>query len=878
MPITSGVRVGPYDVLEPLGRGGMGEVFRARDNRLQRDVALKVIHPELAGEEYVARFRREARTLATLSHPHIASLYELDEVDGTSFLVMELVAGPTLADRLASGALPMSEAIRMAAQVAAALEAVHEKGIIHRDLKPANVKLTEDGTVKVLDFGLAKTGAAQRAALSHLATSSFSGTQDGLVVGTAAYMSPEQARGAEVDRRTDVWSFGCVLYEMLTGRAAFARGTFADTLGAVMARDPDWTALPRETPPAVVRILRRCLQRDRARRLRDMGDARIELEDAELARDVSVPAASSEVRPALIAIAGIAGGLLLGALAARAPRGDVPPAASRARFAITVPTTAPLGGLDFPSVAIAPDGSHFVYVGTRGGQTQLFARQMNELELTPLAGTLNAVAPFFSPDGAWIAFFADGQLRKVPASGGTPVTISDAPAGMGGSWSASGLILFAAATGSGISVVPESGGAPRQVTTLDIEKGEFSHRWPEWLPGGRTFLYTVGTAGSWNDAQIVAQTTAGERTLLVSGGTNPRYISTGHLTYAQNGRIMLAPFDVGSLAIRGTPAPLLENVMQSSDGAAQFALSRAGPAVYVEGTLDPGLRRLVSVARDGTATPFAAPPGPYATPRVSPDGQRILLTMETSPSDLWTYEIPTGASRQLTFNAGATSPAWSRDGRRIAFTSTRSGVPNVFVADAPQLNAGERVAPSQHAQIPGSWGEADGVLAYVERRPASARDILLLPFRETRVPIGLLTSAADESAPRISPDGLRMAYVVTDTRGSHVYLRALAGSAAATQVSSEGGTEPVWAPSGRELFYRDGDRMMAVSLDDSGVSRPRILFEGSFARGTIESSNYDVMPDGQRLVMLQRPAQDGSEATLHVVLGWMESLGTASSP
>jgi serine/threonine-protein kinase len=855
----------------------MGEVYRARDTRLDRDVALKVIHPDLVGEGHLGRFRREARTLAALSHPHVAGVYEFDEIDGTAFLVMELVTGPTLADRLASGPLSVKEAMRFGVQVAEALEAVHDKGIIHRDLKPANIKLTAEGTVKVLDFGLAKAGMGPASPHSYLATATFSGTREGLVVGTAAYMSPEQARGSDVDRRTDVWSFGCVLYEMLTGRAAFQAESIADTIGAVMTRDPDWTALPVLTPPAVVRIVRRCLQRDLRQRLRDIGDARLELE--EVANDHGAPAVPLTARHpgALVGVAALAAGLLVGALVTRALWPAAPATTQPARFALTLPSSAPLGGLDFPSVAVAPSGSHFVYVGMRGAQTHLFVRRMDSLEPTPLEGTINAVAPFFSPDGDWIAYFADGKLRKVPVSGGTPVTICDAQVGLGGSWSADGTILFAAATGSGLSQVPESGGVPRRITTLDIDKGEFSHRWPEWLPDGRTFLYTVGTAGSWNEAQIVAQSPNGQRTLLVRGGTNPHYLPTGDLIYAQNGRIMRAPFDVSRLSITGTPVSVLDNVMQSSDGAAQIAISPAGHLVYVTGTLEGGQRRLVSVGRDGTATPFAAPPGPYASPRVSPDGQRLILTMETAPPDLWSYDVPTGSSMQLTFNAGATSPAWSRDGRRVAYSSTRSGVPNMFIVSAQQPAAAERITPSEHTQVAGSWAPEDAAIAFVERRPGTGRDILLLPLRDRGLPRSLITSAVDESAPRISPDGRWIAYVVSSGAAGQVHLRTLADPPRTRQLSINGGAEPVWAPSGRELFYREGDRLMAVSVEAGGAGPPRVLFANAdFVRGTIDSPNYDVMPDGQRFVMVQRPSQAASQATLHVLIGWFDMLRAVS--
>jgi len=854
----------------------MGEVYRAYDSRLHRDVALKLVHPHLVDAEHVERFRREARVLAALGHPNVANVYELGEADGTTFIVMELVPGETLADRLATGPLPTPEAVRIACQVAAALEAAHDKGIVHRDLKPANIKVTGDGVVKVLDFGLAKTTVSKDHTHSDLVTAALA-TRAGVIVGTAAYMSPEQTRGQDVDRRTDVWAFGCVVYEMLTGQRAFAADTPADTIAAVIERDVDWSAIPPDVPPAVERVLRRCLQRDVKQRLRDIGDARIELEEEAAAPDATAVRRERSRIPTVAAAGLLAAGVLIGALATLARRPAPQGAAAPARFVVTLPQTAQFGGLDFPSVAIAPDGSRLAYVASRGGQTQLFVRSMNAIEPVPVIGTTNATGPFFSPDGEWIAFFADGQLKKIAVSGGVPTTLCEAPVGLGGSWSRGDMIVFAAATGSGLSQVPASGGTPQRVTTLDVAQGEFSHRWPEWLPDGETVLYTVGTSGSWSDAQIVAQSlTTGQRSILVRGGTSPHYLPTGTLIYAQNGRVMSVPFDASSLTVAGTPVAVLENVLQSADGAVQLSVSQSGSAVFVGGGSESSQRRLISVARDGARTPFAAPPGPYASPRASPDGRKLLLIMEGSTPDLWVYDITTGASTQLTFEAGATSPVWARDGQRAAFSSARLGVLNLFLTGVGQPGPAERLVASQNQQIAGSWAP-NGTLAYVERHSATGRDIVLLSLPD-RMPRPLLASAADESAPKLSPDGRWLAYVSNETGRNEVYWRVLADSRLTRRISNEGGSEPVWAPDGRELFYREGNRMMAVATDRGSQieARPVALFDGDFARGTIDSSNYDVMLDG-RFVMIQRPAPASEQTTLHVLINWLPQLGATSS-
>jgi eukaryotic-like serine/threonine-protein kinase len=871
--ITSGSRLGSYEIFEPLGRGGMGEVYRGHDTRLRRDVAVKLVHPHLLDPTSVERLQREARALATLGHPNVASVYELGEADGTSFIVMELVSGETLADRLMHGPLPREEIVRIARQIAAALEAAHDKGIVHRDLKPANIKVGSDGVVKVLDFGLAKT-LQSHATNADLPTATLP-TREGTVVGTAPYMSPEQMRGSDIDRRSDVWSFGCVVYEMVTGRRAFNGETSADVIAAVIEGDPDWSAIPSGTPPGVMRLLRRCLRRDASQRLRDMGDARLELE--EMGTGGETPIEPSRRRMSIVAIAALvaaAGVLALAVVwARRAPVAEGAPA----HFVVSIPQDAPLGGLDFPSIAIAPDGTRVAYVGNRGGRTQLFVRPMDVIDPVPIAGTTDAVSPFFSPDGHWIAFFADGQLKKVAVSGGAPITLCPAPVGLGGTWNRDDVIVFAAATGSGLSRIAATGGTPRPLTTLDVTQGEFSHRWPEWLPDGETVVFTVGTSGSWNDAQVAAiSTRTGRRTTLVRGGTSPHFVAPGALLYAQRGRLMSVSFDPGRLTVTGTPSVAIESVLQSSDGAAQFSASSAGHAVFISGGSDANQRRLVSVSRDGASVlPFAAPPGAYVAPRASPDGRKLLVTIESPSPDLWVFDVTLGSTTQITFDSGATSPAVSRDGRRVAFSSTRTGVPNLFVASIDGTGPLERLASSGNAQIPGAWAP-DGTLVYVERRPATGRDILLLTTPDHRSR-SLVESAGDESAPAFSPDGQSLAYVSNETGRSEVYVRARSDSARARRISTDGGTEPVWDRGGRQLYYRNGARMMSVALssgDEPG--RPEMLFERDFARGTNDSPNYDVMPDG-RFVMIERPLQRSGPESLHVLLNWSRNVAAVSA-
>ena len=890
MPLAAGTRVRTYEIVALIGQGGMGEVYRARDTTLRREVALKILPPLFAADpDRRARFRREAHVLATLNHPHIAAIHGLEEADGITAIVLELVEGPTLADRLAAGAFPLEEALNIAVEIADALEAAHERGVVHRDLKPANIKLTADGHVKVLDFGLAKAlGDDTAVEVSASPTLTAMASRLGIIVGTAAYMSPEQAKGKPVDKRADVWAFGCVLYELLTGRRAFKGADVTDVIVSVMTSEPDWTALPASTPPRIAELLQRCLKKDVRGRWRDIGDARIEIEYAlhhrANASGKIEPTASDRVatlRRGVRAAALIVAGALAGALVTGAWKTEPPAStAAPARFVVPLPPDGSLGAVDFPAVAISPDGSLLVFVVMRSGHTQLFVRPMNGTDATPLPGTANATNPIFSPDSRWIAFFADGQFKKVLVSGGAPVSLCEAPVGVGASWGNDNTIVFAGTTGSGLSLVPASGGRPQRVTSLDAQRGEFSHRWPELLPDGKTVLYTVGTVGSWDDAQIVAYSLAtGTRSVLVQGGTNPHYLRSGHLIYARAGTVMAVRFDAATRRVMGTPVRVLDNVMQSFDGAAQISLSPSGTAVYVTGMFAADQRRLVAVDRGGTVTPLAAPLRKYSSPQLSPDGRDLLVTIDGSTPDLWVYDIPAGTLRQLTFEAGATFPVWTPDGQRAVFSSSTGGARNLFWTTVFQPGQAERLASSEQTQLPSSWSPDAGTLAFVERHPTTGRDVWLLPLAGDRRPRPFLDAAFDEGAPRFSPDGRSLAYVSNETGRSEIFLRSRIDPAQRQKVSNAGGAEPVWAHDGRQLFYRNGDKMMAVPiLASAGRSRagiPQELFEGSFVSGTLDAANYDVMPDGQRFLMVQAERQSVTRA-VQVLINWFEVVATAA--
>ena len=876
MRLAPGARLSGYEVISALGEGGMGEVYRAVDTTLHRHVAIKLVHQAFCHHpDSLLRLRREARALASLNHPHIATLYELAEFEGGCGLVMELVDGETLAETLAARRLRLADVLRLGAQVASALEAAHDHGLVHRDLKPANIKITSGGDAKVLDFGLVKSEAepSKATALSTLATA------DGAVMGTACYMSPEQARGAGLDRRTDLWAFGCVLYEMLTGRRAFDGPSSSDVLVSVLEREPDWSALPVETPLPVQRLLRRCLQKDVRRRQRDAGDARLELEDAATLdqrpdpppEHVATPVARrSLIRTAAMLSAGVATGATLMVLFARTPAGPVP---LPVEFSVTLADGERLGTTDLSATAISPDGRLVTYLVGRGSTTQLLLRRLEAMGSAPVPGTTNALSPFFSPDSQWIGFFADGKLKKVPVAGGPPVTICDAGAGFGGSWGTDGTIVFAPEAGSALQRVSADGGTPARVTTLDVARGEFSHRWPEFLPGSAQVLFTVGTVGEWDEAEIVVQSLdTGQRTTLVKGGTHPHYLAGGFLAYTHAGAVWAAPLDLRRLALAGPPARVIDGVAASVDGAAQFAVSPTGASIHLRPSPGTSARRLIMVEGAET-TPLAASAHRYVTPRLSPDGRRVLVGVADDAEHVWAYDLRTSTLTQITFDAANRSPIWTADGVRATFASNRNGALNLFVAPADGRGPAERLTTSDALQLPGSWSPDGAVLAFMEQSPSTGRGIWLLRRGGERVV--LADSTADESAPRFSPDGRWIAYVSNESGQAEVFVRAASATGAAQKVSTGGGTEPVWRRDGGALYYRGQNRLTAVPVQSGAALRtgpPRVVFDGGVEPGTFDAAGYDAMPGTDRFVMITSASQNPPPTELQITLNWARAL------
>ena len=874
MTVGPGTRIGVYEIREQLGEGGMGAVYRASDSRLQRDVAIKVIRQDLAADaDRAARFDREARLLASLNHPHIATVHGLEQADDVRLLVLELVPGDTLAERLQNGPLAVHEALGFAMQIASGIEAAHDRGIVHRDLKPANIKITPSGAVKILDFGLAK--ALSRDSTADLTAASptltASGTGEGVILGTAAFMSPEQARGKEIDKRTDIWAFGCVLYDMLVGSTPFAAETLSDTIVAILTREPDWSRLPPDTPPAARRLLQRCLQKDASRRLRDIGDAKLDLEEASgwkpSTEETQKKPTSDRRQPALTIVAALMLGAALSAAAMWALRPATVAPRPTAHFAVTLSENEAVGDLDFPAVAISPHDTHIVYVAKRGGRSQLFVRTLGSLETRSLSGTEGALSPFFSPDGQWVGFFAGGALKKVPLAGGAARTITEAPIGFGATWGPDNTIVFAPNNASELWRVPADGGKAEAVTTLDPTHGEFSHRWPEMLPDGKSVLFAVGTEGSWDDAVIAIQRIGtSDRQPIVQGGTSPHFSSTGHLLYTRAGVLHVVPFD--GRRQRGAAEAIsgVGRIVQSSDGAAQFSISNGGSLLYVPASGGDDEKTLVWIDREGNVQPLAAAPRAFAEPRLSNDDRHIAVTIGDGTKDVWTYDIAADRLAQFTFEGG-TSPIWCDDGGRVVFAANRAGSPDIFSKALDGSGVEERLMRTPRIDVPAGCAR-DGTILFVES-DVSGRDIAVLSSDRTLRP--LLATDANEAGPTLSPDGGAVAYV-SDTSGRpEVYVAATTDPARATQVSSGGGSEPVWRRDGSELYFRSGNRMMAALVrtrSSLSVQSPRQLFTGAFETGAAWRAAYDVSRDGNRFLMIRSAPRTEPGRELRILLGW----------
>jgi len=899
-----GRTLGHYRIVEKIGAGGMGEVYRATDERLDRDVAIKVLPNEVANDEArLARFEREAKLLASLNHQNIATLHGLEEHDGQGFLVMELAEGTDLAHRIAFRPLPIDEALDYARQIAEGLEAAHKKGIIHRDLKPANVMLSSEGGIKILDFGLAKAfeppgsspSTPESIADSPTLTAAVTGT--GVLLGTAAYMSPEQARGKQADKRADVWAFGCVLYEMLTGHKAFEGDDASQTMAAILRDEPDWEALPPATPSRIRRLLMRCLVKKPHDRLHDIADARIVLESGPAEPQlVSQPESRRSWRSApwwaAVALLTPLAVIGLGSFFRSPPPSNV------TRALISVEPAQWLGAegesasrrLAPTAMALSPDGEWLVFSAGDDDGSRLYLRSLADPLGTRIPGTDGAMSPFFSPDGQWIGFWKDGSITKARTDGSSRVTVcrtQGAPYGI--SWARNDTILFGSVFG-GISGVSAEGGEPEEVTVLD--ESDLSHRHPQLLDDGETLLFTVlsGEKGSWRLASIVAiSLSTGERKVLVENAADPRLVGNQFLVFCRLGVLMAVSFDPRRVEVTGAAVVVRESVRQTINtgkaffdtGSGQFAVSTEGDLVHVTGGTWPDVRHsIVKVSLAGQEEFLAAPPLPYGIIRYSPSGDRIVCsTGGFERCDVWVYDIDRDVMTRLTHEKRFHGcPVWTPDGEYISFTSQ---VGADFINTIPSDGSGTatRVSDIEPA-YPTSWSPDGEALAFLYWVDTPNYDIWILP-REGE-PRPFIESPHLEWLPSFSPDGRWLAYSSNQSGRTEVFVTPYPGPGSRIQVSNSGGRAPMWAPDGRRLYYQGprpsdgkvGIFEVEVSLgQEFSAGIPRKLFEGEYPSPTPVNGGYDIAPDGKSFIFLkEEPAPEMNVSQLHLTLNFVEEL------
>jgi len=887
--MLAGTRLGAYEVIGPLGRGAMGEVYRARDLKLNREVAIKVLPQELmADPDRRHRFEREAQLLASLNHPHIAHIHGFEDATGTPALVMELVEGPTVAERIARGPIALGDSLEIAAQIAEGMAAAHDRGIIHRDLKPANVKVSTTGAVKVLDFGIAKAIDAGREALDTVMT--MPATEAGVIVGTASYMSPEQACGKPVDHRTDVWAFGCLLYEMLTGQRAFTGGTTAEILAGVLEREPDWSALAPGTPVPLRRLLRRCLEKDVNKRLRDIGDARFDLLDMRVG-DVS--ATESRARPSLSAL--IPGLLVASAVAAIAVAGWMLMAGSRreaapppiVRFSIPMPGDAVLSSTFNKQLSISRDGRRVAFVGLERGRRSLHVRHLDRAASDAVAGGGNGNAPQFSTDGQSIIYAQVGHetLARLALRGGAPVAVTKFEGMRGTAVATDGTIVYAEGGGSLVRVPPDGGNS----TTLlapNAERGERSFVGPVFLPGDHALIFSVASTDveRFDEGRVdVLDSRTNERRTLIRGGMDARYSPSGHLVYAHHGSLHAVAFDLARLQVTGEPVKVLDGVFMSvTTGQAEFDISLDGTLVYAPGPSEGGDRRLVWVDRTGKPDPLPLPPRGYLHPRLSPDEQHLAVEVEGASHDLYTYEFARGLLTKLTFDGVSHWPLWMPKGDQLTFRSSRFGPFTMWRMPVDRSGPDERLATGER-QSPASWSPDGTAVAFTQSSPGTSADVYVLPTGAD-APSPFAQSRFAEGAPRFSPDGRWVAYTSNESGRPEIYAQPWPGPGPKIQISTNGGTDAVWSRQGGELFYRQGDDMMSAAVhtgDRLTVARPVMLWSGRYSHGMSTScgppgptsSNYDVNADGTRFLMVEDSAQGVVAHEIHVIVNWAHQLG-----
>jgi eukaryotic-like serine/threonine-protein kinase len=873
MTSSAGTKLGPYEIVAPLGAGGMGEVYRAKDSKLKREVAIKVLPDMFSRDgERIARFQREAEVLASLNHPHIAAIHNSDELGESRFLVMELVEGETLAQRLARGAMPLDAALRAATQIAEALEAAHDKGVIHRDLKPANIKITPDGKVKVLDFGLAKIGEApgRDADLSNSPTIS---SMPGIILGTAAYMSPEQAKGEEAGRASDVWAFGCVLYEMLSARPVFEGKSAAEILGGVFKQEPDWQRLPAATPEPIKRLLRRCLQKEEKLRIRDMRDVRIDIEDVRSGAysDGQPGQGKSQLRSRLVWVSAVVVAALVGAaiVLALQPSRTLP----EMRVDITAPPSSSPA-----SFAISPDGQKIVYAGVTETGSRLLLRSLDSVIAKPLTGTEEATFPFWSPDGRSIGFFAGGKLKRVDIDGSSLQILANVSVGRGGSWNREGVIIFAPAAGTTpVLRISATGGEPVPVTRVDPSRPQI-HYFPQFLPDGRHFIYYV--PGSPDVRGVyVGQLDGLETRRLFDADASAVYASTGQLLFVRQGTLFAQNFDASKLVTSGTPFAVAEQVIvEGRPSVLALSASAAGPLAYRAGSAaSSGMRQLAWIDRSGKELEKIGPLTTGVNPAISPDGRQVALRRVVDGNDdIWLLDIGRSVLSRFTFDPANDADAlWSPDAGRIVFSSNRKGAYDLYMKSTTGPGNEELLLASTQNKVATDWSPDGRFVVYRSNDSKMSYDIWALPIDGDRKPIPVVQTNFDERDAQFSPDGKWIAYQSNESGRFEIYVQPFGVTGNKLQVSTNGGAQVRWRRDGKELFYiaLDG-RLMAVPVTLSSnaygaeAGTPVPLFVTHIG-GAVQSPlkhQYVVSPDGQRFLMSTVPEE--AAAPITVILNW----------
>ena len=887
--MTPGSKLGPYEIVTRLGAGGMGEVWRARDARLGRDVALKVLSPVFANDpERMARFEREAQLLASLNHPNIATLHGLEESGSTRALVLELVEGPTLAERIQAGAIPLDETLPIARQIAEALEYAHDHGVMHRDLKPANIKINPEGAVKVLDFGLAKALDDDPAAGSahNSPTLSLAATRAGTILGTAGYMSPEQAKGKPADRRADIWAYGVVLAEMLIGRQLYPGENVAEILAAVIMKDPPLDALPASTPAVIRQLLGRCLDKDPKQRLQAIGEARIILDKPLEAPQPPSPIPHPPPRPR--PIPWMAATLLLAlALAgvALVHFRETPPTERVLRYTIEAPDKTSLH-----SFAVSPDGRHVAIAASTEGKQRLWVRSLDTLQAQLLPGGDGAAYPFWSPDSRWIGFTSEGKLKKITVTGGPSQTLCDASNGRRGAWNRDGVIVFAPSFGGVLERVPAVGGVPAPATT---QEGAGGHRFPVFLPDGHHFLYVVNQATAEKNGIFLASLDSPNGRRVLADISSPAFAPPqpgdkhGHILFVRESTLMALPFDLKALQPAGEVFPLAEQVSVGPvPGHAQVSVSANGVLAYHTGR-GPGQGQFAWYDRAGKELGKVGTPGRHRGFALSPDEKTLALPRGDAQGggmDIWLHDPARGADTRFTFRTPVnTNPVWSPDGNRIVFRSGRSDAPGLYLRDASGSVQEELLLRGTVATFANDWSRDGRFLVYAERRPKTNMDLMLLPMGGDRKPAPFLATEFNEMQGQFSPDGSWIAYVSDESARSEVYVRPFPSGAGMWKISITPGQQPRWRRDGKELFYLTMEgRLMAVAIKKAASSGARPVFEAATPAPLFETrvnvwppganvQQYQVSADGKRF-LVETTGAEAAEAPLTVAVNWLAGV------